>query len=157
MYDKNYMLTHDIDWFCIINGVYVHVASAGGDLPERMRDREELRQLQYNVNRAEYIFNENEIEYNEQFLSARFQNYEGRSDYIKTFTEMARKGFVSLDRTNWNNPDDNTYHIVCRPPRKNQDNIQLDINGLQKYQINKNDCKQNVIEQVKYLTENMEK
>ena len=55
-YSVDYMLTHDIDWVCIVNGIYVHLASAGGILPLSFRDRETLRALQHNVAVAPYIF-----------------------------------------------------------------------------------------------------
>ena len=115
-YSINYMLTRDIDWFCIINGRCVHIASAGGLLPDRINDRDSLREIQHLVSTSENIYSPEEITYNEQFLSNRFaEKYEEREKYLSTFREMALKGFISLDRTNWNNPDDNTYHIVCRP------------------------------------------
>ena len=31
-YPESYLRSHDIDWFCVVNGVYIHVASAGGDI-----------------------------------------------------------------------------------------------------------------------------
>lgn len=56
---------------------------------------------------------------NQTFLSARFGNQDdGRQNseyYLESFLSMARKGFVSLDRTNLTDPYDNTYHIVCMP------------------------------------------
>ena len=116
-YNANYMLTHDIDWFCIINGLYVHVASAGGIIPEAMRDRDELRQLQHNVSNAPYLFSENEIVYNERFLNSHFIEGKAREDYVHSFRDMARKGFVSMDRTDWINPESNDYHVVCCPNR----------------------------------------
>lgn len=116
-YDLNYMINHDIDWFCIINGLYVHVASAGGLLPENMRDRDELRLLQHNVSKAPYLFSENEIVYNEGFLNSHFPDGKAREDYVRSFRDMARKGFVSMDRTNWTNPESNEYHVVCLPNR----------------------------------------
>lgn len=116
-YNTNYMLTHDIDWFCIINGLYVHVASAGGIIPEAMRDRDELRQLQYIVSNAPYLYSDNEIVCNESFLNSHFQVGEAREDYVRSFRDMARKGFISMDRTDWINPDSNDYHVVCCPNR----------------------------------------
>lgn len=114
-YDLNYMFTHDIDWFCIVNGSYVHVASAGGLLPEEMRDRDTLRELQYQVSVAPDLFSDNEIEYNEKFLNNRFENGKGREDYVRSFRDMAKKGFTSMDRTNVSDPESNTYHVVCCP------------------------------------------
>ena len=116
-YDINYMITHDIDWYCVINGLNVHVASAGGMLPENMRDRDELRLLQHNVSKAQFLFSENEIVYNEGFLNSHFPDGKAREDYVRSFRDMARKGFVSMDRTNWTNPESNVYHVVCLPNR----------------------------------------
>lgn len=36
-------------------------------------------------------------------------------DYLGSFMSMARKGFISIDRTNLTNLEDPNYHIVCRP------------------------------------------
>ena len=36
--------------------------------------------------------------------------------FIRGWKQLsAYKGFVSLDRTNLEDPNDNTYHIVCMP------------------------------------------
>ena len=93
-YDINYMITHDIDWFCVINGLYVHVASAGGMLPENMRDRDELRLLQHNVSKAQFLFSENEIVYNEGFLNSHFPDGKAREDYVRSVLDMGRKRVV---------------------------------------------------------------
>ena len=108
-YSDHYMQYHDIDWFCKINNTPCHFASAGGLLPEPLMERKLLRKLQRDVCRAEYIYEENEISYNEEFLRNRFRNdEEGKKAYIRSFKEMARKGFISFDRTNLFNPYDNT-------------------------------------------------
>lgn len=117
-YNTNYMLTHDIDWFCIINGLYVHVASAGGIIPEAMRDRDELRQLQYIVSNAPYLYSDDEIVCNESFLKNHCLEGKAKEDYVRSFKDMARKGFISMDRTDWINPESNDYHVVCCPDRK---------------------------------------
>ena len=110
------MLTRDIDWFCIVNGIFVHLASAGGILPMSFRDRDTLRTLQHNVAMAPYLFEEEDVVDNEAFLNQRFaDNRKGRESYVVSFRDMARKGFVSMDRTNLQNPYDNRYHIVCMP------------------------------------------
>ena len=115
-YSVDYMLTHDIDWFCIVNGIFVHLASAGGILPPSFRDRDALRQLQHNVAVAPYLFEEEDVVDNEEFLNQRFaDNPKGRTSYVVSFRDMARKGFVSMDRTFLTNPGDTHYHIVCWP------------------------------------------
>lgn len=118
-YPDNYLYSMDIDWFCIINGILVHVASAGGFLPDEVNDRDKLRKNQSLVNRMDYIFNDNQIVINWAFLRARF-GYEDGSDenirnYLESFIKMSKKGFVSLDRTHLEDPNDNTYYIVCMP------------------------------------------
>lgn len=123
------MLTRDIDWFCIVNGIYVHLASAGGILPSSFRDRDMLRTLQHNVAVAPYLFKEDDIVENEDFLNQRFaDNPKGKASYVVTFRDMARKGFVSMDRTNLLDPSDNHYHIVCMP--RNLDERTLEELGI---------------------------
>lgn len=120
-YSDHYMQYHDIDWFCKIHNTPCHFASAGGILPEPLRERKLLRKLQRDVCLAEYLYEENEISYNEEFLRERFRNDEGaRETYLRTFKEMARKGFVSFDRTNLSNSYDNTYHVVCYPQHRDR-------------------------------------
>ena len=123
------MLTRDIDWFCIVNGIYVHLASAGGILPMSFRDRDTLRTLQHNVAMAPYLFEEEDVVENEEFLNQRFaDNRKGRESYVVSFREMARKGFVSMDRTNLTDPYDNRYHIVCMPRNLDERSLQeLDV------------------------------
>lgn len=119
------MLTRDIDWFCIVNGIYVHLASAGGILPMSFRDRDTLRTLQHNVAMAPYLFEEEDVVDNEAFLNQRFaDNRKGRESYVVSFRDMARKGFVSMDRTNLQNPYDNRYHIVCMPRNLDERSLQ---------------------------------
>lgn len=115
-YNDKYMLTHDIDWFCVIDGMYVHLASAGGLLPNGFRNKEKLRMQQYCVANTPFVFEKDEIRYNEDFLNQRFKdNPKGKESYIVTFREMAQKGFVSMDRTNLTDLFDNHYHLVCYP------------------------------------------
>lgn len=32
-YNKNYLFTHNIDWYACINGIWIYAASRGGLLP----------------------------------------------------------------------------------------------------------------------------
>jgi hypothetical protein len=121
-YDDNYLFAKDIDWFFRIDHVYIHVASAGGLLPEVINDREKLRLYQRAVFLAPDKFTNEEILINQQFLNERFEENEvfeedddARLNYLRSFLAMARKGFVSMDRTNLEDLTDQTYHIVCMP------------------------------------------
>lgn len=116
VYSDEYLYSKDIDWFCVINGYYVHVASAGDLLPAVINDREILRDLQHQVAIAEDIFNDDEIIVNDVFLQNRFQGVQNQVDsYLESFISMARKGFISIDKTRFGDPEDKNYHIVCRP------------------------------------------
>ena len=116
IYEDAYIHSKDIDWFCIIGDVFCHVASAGGLIPNIINDREKLRSLQKRVFDSDFIFDEEEIVVNEAFLDQQFgDDEEARMAYLHTFMSMARKGFVSFDRTNVMDLSDQMYHIVCYP------------------------------------------
>ena len=117
-FDEAYLYSRDIDWFCIIGGVFCHVASAGGLLPDVVNDREKLRDIQKRVFDMDYAIGNEEIGFNNEFLYQRFGNdIESREAYLSSFIQMSRKGFVSLDRTNVMDITDQTYHVVCYPRR----------------------------------------
>jgi len=120
-YSDDYMYSKDIDWFCVINDIYyIHIASAGGILPEPINDRDKLRRIQKQVFDLPHIFTDDEILINETFIHERFHNSieEGRN-YLHSFINMSKKGFISMDRTNLFDLDDQTYHIVCMPIQLN--------------------------------------
>lgn len=115
-YSEAYIQSKDIDWFCFINGIPVHVASAGGMLPKAINDREKLRGIQHQVHALPNIFSDEEIIVNQQLLQQRFSdNEEARRNYLRSFLAMARKGFVSMDRTVVEDITNNHYHVVCMP------------------------------------------
>lgn len=128
-YSKDYLHSKDIDWFCMVNGRYIHVASAGGSIPDEINDVETLRDLQRNVFLAPDIFNDDDILINQNFLENRFGLLNNReiaiANYLESFKYFARKGFVSLDRTNLAECEDNTYHVVCMP-RGDVDGLQIE-------------------------------
>lgn len=125
-YPDIYLFNHDIDWFCKVNGVYIHVASAGGLLPSQINDDDSLKNAQYQVELLPDIYSDEEIEYNEVAISNVLGNdAKSRAQYIELFTAMARKGFASFDRTNIADSLDNHYHLVCKP--KNMDRTPANI------------------------------
>lgn len=57
--------------------------------------------------------------------------------YAESFVDMARRGFVSLDRANVTEPSDNRCHIVCRPPRSLQlEEIDLELPSVDAGELN---------------------
>lgn len=139
-YNDAYIQSKDIDWFFNIGGINVHVASAGGDIPDLIRDRDTLREIQYRVFNLPYIFSSKEIVINADFIinHLRVNNElpEGMMDaYIESFVDFARKGFVSLDRTDINDLSSDVYHVVCLPPSIN---LNLSIPSIPVFKGNPN-------------------
>ena len=112
IYTESEVHTRDIDWFCAINGIYVHIASAGGRIPNLINDRRVLRTIQREVETLEDINTGEEIHINADALDRIGVN---REDYLPSFLRMAKKGFYSFDRTNIYDPEDNLYHLVAWP------------------------------------------
>ena len=136
-YSEAYMYARDIDWFGIVNGRYIHVASCGGLLPSELNDETYLRDLQYKVAMLDDIHNEDgspiAISHNDQYLQQRFSTYENSGEaienYKKSFDSFARKGFWSFDKENINNPNDSHYRLISWP----KSNVEPQLNSLIKY------------------------
>lgn len=139
-YTEIYMMNHDIDWFCVVNDIYIHVASAGGMLPDLINDKDTLRNIQHQVQMLPDIYSEEEIEYNDFAIDnvVGENNFKARQLYVESFVAMARKGFASFDRTNISEFSNNQYHLVCWPK-----GFKRKPNGLELYSIqaNKDDNK----------------
>lgn len=122
-YSDSYIRTRDIDWFGVVNGHYIHVASCGGSLPAELNDREYLRELQFEVAMLDEFRNEDgsaiAVSHNDQYLQQRFSTYENSGEakelYKKSFDSFARKGFWSFDKENINNPEDSHYRLISWP------------------------------------------
>lgn len=112
IYTESEIHTRDIDWFCAINGIYVHVASAGGNIPNFIDNYSVLRPSQRAAEALVDINTDDEIHINEAFLRGMNVNLE---HYLPSFVRMAKKGFYSFDRTNVDNPEDDHYHLVAWP------------------------------------------
>lgn len=110
-----YLLTRDIDWFFELNGKPVHVASAGGELPTVINDRDKLREIQHVVSTLADINTTDDIYINPKLVNRLRDNNIALDDYLQSFMEMAKKGFISVDRSNIGNPNDSMYHVVCVP------------------------------------------
>ena len=130
----------DIDWYCLVNGRLTHIASMGGTIPERFRDREKLRIAQAIVAGmepfAEVILNENniqsQVEKGYEYLQndmirqavedtnrnhpgfAYLRNYDLPIRlFAATFVEKARRGFRSFARRE--DGEGNEYILIAEP------------------------------------------
>lgn len=110
--------TRDIDWFIFdsTNFNFCHFASAGGKLPQIIQENDLLNEefIQI-INRSEYkeMF-EYEINPNLRDI-INIKGDESYDDYTRDFINYAKRGFYSYDKTNINNFDDMTYHLVAYP------------------------------------------
>ncbi|MBZ4034494.1 hypothetical protein K6T82_06935 [Flavobacterium sp. 17A] len=108
-------LCSDMDIFFPCNGLFrLHVATAGGVLPEKLMNLDKI--LNYNAKQFrsykqqfEYIINPNLDEI--KFFKSSFH----RQLYIEDFVDKARKGFVSFDKSDINDPYDKLFHVVAYP------------------------------------------
>ena len=125
IYSLEYLESKDIDWFFQVNGIYVHVASAGGKLPDFINNRERLREIQKHVQSLIPEISIQNLTYNDSFLDGYVEDMnqlapnEGgidwRREYLRSFEGFAQRGFISIDRSNLMDNDDPMYHVVCRP------------------------------------------
>ena len=163
MYRLDYQFSHDIDWFCRINGVPVHMASNGGHLPN-CYSIEQLVSLQHRVanlgnnyrcavnidfledylRQNNYLNNMGELSDEEYrlMLPAQFELSDDIRNlpkyilvYAWSFIEMAKKGFYSFDR-GLNSDGVDIYHLVARPLLGNRSHRELEnFNDLHQYRM----------------------
>lgn len=106
----------DVDWFCRINGINVHVASMGRQLPEGIP--ESLPRLYEQVSEIEMAewHGTDGVWYNEELLRTwlGMEEPQRMARYLYTFVVMARKGFYSFAPIT---PDvtDGDYYLMAKP------------------------------------------
>ena len=128
-YDADYLETHDIDWFCKIGNTAMHFASDGGELPEKVNDREQLRTIQHTVAMLEDVLGDEGIEINRRYvwnILGNNDSQESFNHYVESFVAMARKGFVSFDRI----MEGDVYMWIARPAVS----VEVIIQGLPEYE-----------------------
>ena len=128
-YDADYLETHDIDWFCKIGNTAMHFASDGGELPEKVNDREKLRAIQHAVAMLEDVLGDEGIEINGKYvwnILGSNDSQESFNHYVESFVAMARKGFVSFDRMS----EDDEYMWIAKPTVS----VEVNIQGLPEYE-----------------------
>ena len=80
MYHHHYLLSHDINWFALVDGIPVHVASNGGLLPQNSYKISELTRIQHIVHRLEGRYKVGmDVEYLESYLRG-MESYPGIDD-----------------------------------------------------------------------------
>jgi len=124
---KVFLRTRDVDWALDIGGRYIHVASAGGDLPTIVEDR--LFDIWRELKDAPIVCLERDVILNEQYLKEKFANVADEGPiagalreewYVHSFKAMAMRGFYSFDRDIRSPFDDSVYHLVAKPGNMSQ-------------------------------------
>lgn len=124
-YSETYQRTRDIDWFFQYHGRNIHVASNGGKLPEFVNDIHRLRKEQAEVSLLEDI-EDISIRVNDEYVDSRMailrqfdstkqdeeERLSSKNDYLRSFVDMAKKGFYSYDRAL---DDEYKYVLICSP------------------------------------------
>lgn len=139
-FTENQIIEQDIDWYCLINGRPAHIASMGGMIPKKYRDRKELRLQQESVAKIKPFA---KVRLNEAAILTQItQGYEYLQDelireavvnanrdnpgfaylegydlpirlFASTFVEKARRGFRSFARRDGS--EGNEYILVAEP------------------------------------------
>jgi len=115
-----YLHTHDIDWFCKLRDGYIHVASAGGDLPNCINNWQIIKKTTNQVSLLPEIA---EVIRNEDVITHIKADLIEKETYYCTFEIMASKGFISIDKSNISDINDRLYHIVCYPKKNNPEDF----------------------------------
>lgn len=132
-YSDEYLILHDIDWFCIINDTPIHAASNGGTLPSYIKNHPDV-----NIKNQEFAYSLDkkyefaDIGINTDYIDEKFANIEVSSfyellemkiNYLRSFVDMASRGFYSFDRIDYNNFESNNYILIAWP--KHPDNSEI--------------------------------
>lgn len=138
-YNKNYLFTHNIDWYACIDGTWIYAASRGGLLPEIVDNESMLPKFQGICSNLPDIVNKGDIVINQELIDVRYQRavefYEQRLEnnhdcqeflheyslqvFSKRFTELfvekVCKGFYSFVRLDIDDPFSKEYRLVAFP------------------------------------------
>lgn len=119
---KDFLRSRDIDWAVKFGNYYIHVASAGGDLPQMVDNH--LFEIWRELKETPILEVSREVVVNEKYISEKFSDMRDISDdearlsvewYLCSFVEMARRGFYSFDRDVRTSFDDSKYRLVASP------------------------------------------
>lgn len=105
--------SQDLDIFFSDGEKLIHFASAGGRIPDRLLNSDNYNQIVTNaiaVNSPNF-----EIEINPNLSEILGLNNQNLESYLTSFTEMAKKGFYSYDKTKIGEFDDQNFHLVAKP------------------------------------------
>lgn len=120
---KNHSSSFDLDLFFSVSFFKVHLASAGGLVPDKIFFDSSHHDFRKRINNIE---NKYEFEYRlnpelDKIIQSKFisqgidEKSFNRESYLRDFVHYAKKGIFSFDRTNISNPSDLRFHLVAYP------------------------------------------
>ena len=105
--------SRDLDIFLRDKGKIIHIASAGGRLPNILANSDLTSEDFFErLDSYEPIF---EVEINGNIGELLGIQEAGLDNYLEDFRLMARRGFYSYDKTRIGNFDDRFFHLVAYP------------------------------------------
>lgn len=151
MYNHDYLVTHDLDCFFVMNGAKTHIATNGGIVHPKIGTVEELRAMQAQVANMEgkhgYVLNRDYLslletpDFPSQEDIEKLDLDDGRpferdvfegTEYAElpfhssSFVEMARKGFWSFDRVGIM-PDGTDVYMLIAWPKEDKVNNEIEV------------------------------
>ncbi len=141
-YSEIEMFTNDIDWFVFdIDSKPIHVASAGGVLPNAIKENNIMNEHNIEViSTLPEVYSDNDIIINPRlrdiigiYLDSNIFEELALRNYISSFLLMAKRGFYSFDKTKIEDSNDTHYHLVAYP--KHFDSNLLNDSKIERYKI----------------------
>lgn len=120
-YSEIELQTRDIDIFFKEKNKMIHLATAGGLIPQVLINNDIA-----NENYASNVRNlpeQFQIEINPNLVQLLSLEPDTLNDYLLEFTLMAKRGFYSYDKTNLGQFNDPTFHLVAKPKEHNKESI----------------------------------
>ena len=117
-----WLRTRDVDWAIKIGRCFIHVCSAGDDLPDVVE--EHLFDIWDALKGSRLMCGAEDVVLNEDYLNKKFPVRQGeniessrfqREWYVHSFKAMARKGFYSFDRDISTPVMDSKYNLIAWP------------------------------------------
>lgn len=124
--------TRDLDIFFKDNFKLVHIATAGGQIPNQLAEND--RQNEEFASEVSTLYQGFDVEVNPNL--GVFENIpkDGLERYLRDFVLMASRGFYSYDKTKLGHFGDQFFHLVARPKEKTY--VILKINRVKLFKIN---------------------
>lgn len=107
--------TKDLDIFFKDGHKLIHIASAGGRIPDRLAENDE--QNDHFASHVSNLGQTFEFEINQNLAESLKVLTAGLDRYFNSYIQMARRGFHSHDKTRPGNFEDPFFHLVARPKK----------------------------------------